>query len=291
MIEGEAIVSARRAIYDPQSGIRPQRFGENGSTATEQLALVLNEIELFRMAQMADLNAAANRLLETERASVVVVKAGTRGGTVHRPGRDPAIIPAYWSDNVFKIGSGDVFSAAFARYWGEEARDPIEAAEIASRCVAFYSDTRSLPLPQAEELPKLRRLVPGGKLGRIYLAGPFFSIGQRWLVEEIRSTLLSLGGEVFSPLHDVGHGFPKEVAPADLRELAQCRAVLAIADGADPGSLFEIGFARARDIPVVVLAESVHVRDLTMLIGSDCDVVDDFATAIYHVMWASMEKS
>ena len=56
-------------------------------------------------------------------ADVVVVKRGCSGATVHRPGRDPVAVPAYRSARVFKIGSGDVFSAAFAHHWGERGLD------------------------------------------------------------------------------------------------------------------------------------------------------------------------
>jgi hypothetical protein len=44
MLEGTAVVSARRAVYDPQSAFDPRPFHENGSTADE-LAVILNLLE------------------------------------------------------------------------------------------------------------------------------------------------------------------------------------------------------------------------------------------------------
>jgi nucleoside 2-deoxyribosyltransferase len=122
----------------------------------------------------------------------------------------------------------------------------------------------------------------------VYLAGPFFTLGQRWLIEEALRTLRGLGCPVFSPLHEVGFGDPQTVAPADLAGLDGSTAVLALLDGSDPGTLFEVGHARSRGIPVVGLAEDVLGRDLTMPLGSGCDIVSDLTTAAYRTAWASM---
>lgn len=288
-VEGTAVVDANRAIYDPQSGLAPEPFSQNGSTA-RHLAIVLNVAELLHLVPTeSDTNAAALALMATEGAEVVVVKKGTQGATVYTSTREPVHIAAYRSETVFKIGSGDIFSAAFALQWGERERDAIEAAEIASRCVAWYCNSRTLPLPAADELSGLSALPIGRKSGRIYIAAPFFDIGQRWLVEEARSSLIALGVEVFSPLHEVGSGACSDVAPADLEGLEACSAVLAVANGGDPGTLFEIGYARARGMPVVVLAENVGPQDLTMSEGSGGLILRDFCSAIYHAVWASLK--
>src|SRR5262249_55468674 len=128
--------------------------------------------------------------------------------------------------------------------------------------------------------------VRAARSGSVYLAGPFFDLAQRWMIEEAYRTLLDHGMEVFSPLHEVGTGLPAEViVRADLQGLRKCSKVLALLDGADPGTLFEVGYARALDIPVVALAERFEGENLTMIAGSGCDVVRDFATAVYRVLW------
>ena len=64
--------------------------------------------------------------------------------------------------------------------------------------------------------------------------------------------------------------------------------MLAILDGLDSGTLFEVGYARAKGIPVVAVAEDVPPRMLTMIEGSGCDVVQDLTTAIYRTCWSLM---
>jgi nucleoside 2-deoxyribosyltransferase len=60
---------------------------------------------------------------------------------------------------------------------------------------------------------------------------------------------------------------------------------MALVDGLDPGTVFEIGFARSLGKPVVALAESTGEEPLKMISGSGCDVVSDFVTAMYRVAW------
>jgi nucleoside 2-deoxyribosyltransferase len=61
--------------------------------------------------------------------------------------------------------------------------------------------------------------------------------------------------------------------------------VLAILNGLDPGTIFEIGYAVKRGMPIVCLAENVKEEDLKMIIGTNCSVTDDFTTAIYRSIW------
>jgi nucleoside 2-deoxyribosyltransferase len=78
------------------------------------------------------------------------------------------------------------------------------------------------------------------------------------------------------------------VAPADLAAVDASGAVLALLDGLDPGTLFEVGYARARGIPIIAVAESVGAEALTMLIGSDCYMTNDLTTGIYAACWQVM---
>ena len=280
-VEGDAIVQGERVVYDPQSNDPSEAFYSNGSQA-RSLALVLNEAEAEIVGGRIDVDG----LMKRHHADVVVVKRGPRGASVYERGKDPVDVPLYWSDTVFKIGSGDVFSAAFALHWGERELDAAAAADLASRSVAYFVDGHTLPL--IEGLYEDAEPVRAARTGPIYLAGPFFDLAQRWMIEESYRTLLDHGAEVFSPLHEVGTGLSAQaIATADIRGLRECSKVLALLDGADPGTLFEVGYARALDIPVVALAERLEEENLTMIAGSGCDVVKDFATAIYRVLSAS----
>ena len=196
-------------------------------------------------------------------------------------------IRPYWSKSVFKIGSGDVFSAAFAVYWGERGVDAGTAADLASRSVAQFVEGHVLPLADAERDIE-RPVVATNVGGKIYLAGPFFDLPQRWMIEETLHTLTKLGADVFSPLHEVGTGYPAaDIAQADLKGLRACSKVFALLDGMDPGTVYEVGYARALDIPVVALVERSEPEHLTMFEGSGCDVVNDFTTAIYRILWTA----
>ena len=287
-VEGDAVIEADYAVYDPQGGQAIERFEENGSKA-KHLAYVLNENEILDLTKKASVKQAATSLLGGA-TEVVVVKRGPDGATIYQKGGRVSAVPAYEAQRVFKIGSGDVYSAIFAHEWAENKSSPSDAADAASRAVASYVESRSLPIPAGGALKSRKPLRLKKQQTKIYLAGPFFDIAKRWLIEESLNALESLGASVFSPFHDVGFGDSKTVAKADLSGMDECQAVLALIDGSDPGTLFEIGYARRKNLPVVALGENVSASDLTMLLGTDCEVVDDFATAIYRVVWKSRAK-
>lgn len=284
MMEGSARVTARRAVYDPQSAFKPQPFHRNGSSA-RQLALVLNRLEGGRLTGKTEPDEIIDALVDGHGAEIVILKQGGKGAIVAtRTSR--STVPAYRSESVWKIGSGDVFSAAFTLHWAIHDKSPEEAADLASRSVSHYVSTRSLPLPPEAELRRGvdRPIVPGR--GRIYIAGPFFNLGELWMIEEIRSQLLHMGVDVFSPLHDVGRGPAHKVAKADLAGLDGCDVVLAVLNGGDAGTIFEVGYAVARGKPVIALAQNIRPEDMKMTIGSGCQVADDLVSAIYRAVWA-----
>lgn len=286
LVEGDAVVDGERVVYDPQHWSEALAFGNNGSKARE-LAIVLNEVELRLSTEQPREAEAVEALRQRTGAAVVVVKRGPRGvavyETMHR-----SLLPAYFSNPIFKIGSGDIFSAAFALEWAERKVPAVDAARAASRAVSYYVSSRSAQLPSMIDFAPQPAPV-ADQIGTIYLAAPFFTLGQAWLVEESLRALEGLGATVFSPLHEVGIGRPpNDIVRQDLAGLESAKVVFAIVDGNDAGTLFELGYARARGIPVVALSEAPHQQDLTMLLGSDCKVYGDFTTAIYHAVWAAM---
>ncbi len=60
--------------------------------------------------------------------------------------------------------------------------------------------------------------------------------------------------------------------------------VLALIDGCDPGTIFEIGYAVAKGKRSYAYATRVPEPDLKMLVGSGVKVIDDFATAIFQAV-------
>ncbi|MFD2053206.1 MULTISPECIES: PfkB family carbohydrate kinase [Mesorhizobium] len=284
MIESDVVVSANIAVYDPQSAFDAQPFRRNGSSAA-RLGVVLNRLEMRSITGTDNPRDGANWLFHNDGAEVVVLKMGALGALVLTPDHQQQI-PLYESDSVWKLGSGDVFSSTFAGLWAIEGRDPVEAADLASRATAWYCNSRTLPPPTPDGLMSARAtpIKPGS--GRIYLAAPFFDLGQRWLVEEARLALIDAGADVFSPVHEIGPGKADVVAPADLIGLDGCDVIFAILNGMDPGTVFEVGYARKKGIPIVALAENEKEEDLKMFVGSGTIVAQDFVTAIYKAIWS-----
>lgn len=270
-LEGDAVVDARRAVYDPQTWRTPVPFHKNGSVARE-LAIVLNELELRSATGIEDLNLAALYLMENQDASVVVAKRGVRGAMVFERGYETAHIPVYRSSRVFKIGTGDVFSAIFAHCWAEKGLPAKKAANEASRSVAAYCGSGQLPLEDDE----LRDLVPlkSSNLGVVALEGSVGTIGQRYTMEEARFLLRELGVDVTC-----------QVLGALSREPAA--SVLILADGLGEGVAELVQAAKASGTSVVVLREECSYQTCLSSIDADIVVTDDFVSALYFAAWAA----
>lgn len=286
-LEGSSVVKAKRAVYDPQSEIAPEPFLKNGSTA-KHWAIVLNIAEAEAFTGTTDPLKASRRLLKEHGCEVAVLKSGARGALVATLNSQDWV-PAHRTPSVFPLGSGDIFSATFAWHWAARRAAPLTAAAKASRATAFYCANRYLPLPldvdrQAKKYPPSEPRPR--RNGMVYLAGPFFDVAQRWLIDELRYALLDQGLRVFSPIHDVGEGEAAFVAGKDLEGLRASSVVLASLDGMDTGTVFEIGYARAKNIPVICLSTGPAIdADKTMLIGTECQFFKDVASAIYATAW------
>lgn len=294
MLEGDAIVQAKWAVYDPQNGKNGRPFGENGSTA-EHLAIVLNAHEASHMAGMLGKppSEVAPALGQQQHAEVVVVKMGAEGAFVWTAGKTDQV-PAFRTSRVWKIGSGDCFVAHFAKAWMHDGKSPAEAALIASMATAYYCDTRGFPTADnlnAMNYPKVEISSHYQKIGtrQVYLAGPFFDLAQVWLVQQTRADLLDMGLLVFSPYHDIGLGSADDVVTKDIEGIIQSDLVLAITDGLDPGTIFEIGFARALNKPVVIYNERHQDENLKMMDGSGCTICTDYTSALYSTLWEAVK--
>lgn len=292
-VEGDAVVKGDRVVYDPQSVSDPKHFHQNGSEANE-LAVVANRAEAERLSGERDPRKIIRKIVKVGRADVVVVKDGPRGALVFSKGVLERV-PAFKTGAVFPIGSGDVFAAAFAHFWGVQRLSADRSATLASIATARYCDTRALPLPATRGSWTAKHLEPikprlTRKKRLVYLAGPFFSLAQRWIIDEARVQLSSRAISVFSPFHEVGRGDAAHVVPVDLRALKRADVVYAIADGLDSGTLFEVGYARAMGKPVVVFTERETSDELKMLEGSQCVIERDFTSSIYKTIWKCLER-
>lgn len=289
-IEGSAKVFGKKVVYDPQSPANPIAFSKTGSSAGE-LIIVINFTEATKLAGSDDISEIRKFFFEQERASSLVLKMGPKGALVIININDAGtIIPVYKTSSVWPIGTGDVFAAAFSYYWFK-GDTPVESAKKASWATAVYSNTKKFDFPALENDNSITSLdVKSFPEGQVYLAGPFFTFSERWLIDQIRRSLLDMRLKVFSPWHDIGHGIASEVVSLDLKGLNESKMVFAVLDGLDSGTLFEIGYAVARNIPVIAYVENESSESVKMLEGTNCILEKDLTTAIYKSLWLLAEN-
>jgi hypothetical protein len=173
-----------------------------------------------------------------------------------------------------------------------EYRQAAESADLASRATAYFCQTRGFATPDALSAFNPGPIGPSvdyraGRKPRVYLAGPFFTLAQLWLIEQARGNLSGVGLDVFSPYHDVGHGCADDVVLQDLAGIDAADIVFAVADGLDSGTIYEVGYARAKAKPVVVYCENESDESKKMMDGSGCILCDDYVTAIYQTFWTA----
>ncbi|MER9164676.1 carbohydrate kinase family protein [Mesorhizobium sp. M0715] len=272
-VEGDAVISADRAVYDPQGTDNVIPFHENGSRANE-LALVLNEQELLAAARTSSLMDAAAAMLVDQRTACVIVKRGVKGAVVFSHGSAPFVVPAFLSKRVFKIGTGDIFTAAFAHYWTEAKHNPHDAAVLASMHVAFYCDNPFAPLnPIAPDEAVEKR--PISDTGTVLLLGTIDTLGRRYTVEEARFGLMGLGLNVICPALEA----------VDFEEV-QPSTVLVLVDGIDQDGIRLAKRLNSDGVRCVALVEAksleTHFSDF-----SNCETTDDFSTALYLAGWSA----
>lgn len=265
MLEGDAIVDARTAVFDPQTARRSMSFRKNGSRA-DRLALVLNEGELRAHGGEGGLDDVARAVMSAEAADVLILKRGAHGAVAYERGAEPCHVSAYRSASVFKIGTGDVFSAWFAHLWAERGLAVDSAADQASRAVAAYAESRTLP-PPVSDPPPLRM---SARRGKVLILGSPISLGRRFVLEEARHRLRDMGLEVTCP----GLGDRRLVLDAK-------DAVLIIAEafpqGLDDSIMVPCG------TPVLTLDETGATPP-----SPGREVCSDFTSAIYRTAWAAL---
>jgi len=286
MIErGPRQIRTETLVLDPQ---QPRELSDLNLEGFHfgRLAIVVNASEVQALGGSKDVVSNAQSVLQKSRADVVVVKRAAQGALVVTA-EGVESIGAYVSERVWPIGSGDVFAAGFAWGWGEAGMDPVTAARVGSLSASWWCGSQQLPIPRSIGRLETDRTELPPRPVQVYLAGPFFTLGEQWLVELSWEALKELGAEVFSPLHDVGPGGPP-VAAVDLDGLNRSQSMLAILDGADPGTWFEIGWARKAGLPVVGYCNPQAREDLKMAEGTDVEVQLDLSTAIYRAIWAGM---
>lgn len=271
-LEGEFVVEAERAVYDPQGS--NAFFRANGSVA-ERLIVVLNADEAVRLAGDRDLAAAGATILECENAEAVVIKRGTAGALIISPSSEPLVIPAFRTSIVNKIGSGDIFSAMIAYYWGHQRIALEKAVELASRQTADYVQTRILERP---EQPPSREAAFGlpESLKPLIVADDQ-TTPALWLIDEACSALYNLGvADIL--VADGNLGLPEDIWLCDRN------AVLALPQIYNGFALSIARAARDQGIPAVAFSEGAAVQNAFLQAGAQ--VSEDFAGSVYSIIWS-----
>ncbi|KQT70258.1 hypothetical protein ASG51_14525 [Methylobacterium sp. Leaf465] len=295
MLEGTARITAKRVVYDPRTA-HPDASFRTARVEVGQLAYVIQQedlLDIARLPEPRDLRDAAASLMRNERADVVVARHPFGGATVYVGERPGVEVPCHAADAWFRIGEGDVFTAAFAYWWGEKHLPPVEAATLASRSVAFYNDGPDRFLPAGDDLSSLTPVSRPEGSWTVFLSGPNLTLSQRWLFEEARRVLGDLGAQVEI-------AFPKGVQAATnqcgwgLGQPGVPASLLALGDARDPLTNVHVGFAKASGLPVVLLAEATPDWDPAVFDGTGCEIVKDLATAIYKsciACWRTAARS
>lgn len=89
---------------------------------------------------------------------------------------------------------------------------------------------------------------------KLYLAGPWFNDEQMQRLELIKEAIVSKGFEIFSPKDE--SMFKQGDDPVDILKLNtgaidDCDGIVVITDGKDTGTMWEAGYAYARNKPVL----------------------------------------
>jgi nucleoside 2-deoxyribosyltransferase len=288
-LEGFATVEGDKVVYDPQSPLNPISFSATGSKANS-LTYIVNITEARNLSKKTKISDIKDFFINSEKANVLVIKMGAKGALVIDNSGSETLIPVYKTNYVWPIGSGDVFAAVYAYYWFKNG-NAVAAANQASWSTACYCNSISFQFPEIANEKRIAPLhIKDYPRGQVYLAAPFFTFAERWLVEQIREALIGLKIKVFSPLHDIGHGVAGEVVSKDLDAINQSSAVFAIVDGLDSGTLFEIGYATKLAIPIIAYVENETPESIKMLEGTGCILEKDMTTALYKCFWALSES-
>lgn len=286
LIEAHMKVNGGKVVYDPQSPANPKSYKSTGSTA-KQLVIIINYSESMVLTGSNDIEEIKNYFFEEEKCFALILKMGSQGALLFETiDKAPIELPVYLTKKIWPIGSGDVFSAFFAYNWFQ-GKTLKESGVLASKATAIYCSNKDLAVKKHLEGFNLSELhIKKTPSDQIYLAGPFFNMAERWMVNEVRNTLMGMGLRVFSPFHDIGIGNAEEVVAKDIDAIDSSSFIFAIVDGLDSGTLFEIGYAISKGKMVLAFVQNESEESLKMLHGNGCMIEKDFTTAIYKTYWA-----
>lgn len=283
MLEADLILSAGKIVYDPQTPIKPKKFSEFGKA--QELVYIVNKNEASSIASSEDIDEIKNYFFIREKAKAFIIKNGPFGAILYLKNKEFKI-PSYITNNVNKIGSGDIFTASFGFYWITKGLSLEDSAIYASKSTAIYCDkkvyvdTSNLENFEYEEFTN-----QSFSEKQVYLASPFFSISELILIDKIRSAFLSFGVKVFSPFHDIGLGKDVIIATKDLEGIEKSDIIFCVLDNFDSGTLIESGYSLAKGKKIIGYHRTCDDNKLLMLKPANINFYKHLTTAIYQTIW------
>ncbi|UMB53935.1 PfkB family carbohydrate kinase [Lutibacter sp. A64] len=287
MLDGNFQIDAKKVVYDPQTSLNPIRFNVN-SKATE-LIYIVNSNEAKSISNCSEMNDIVNFFFDVEKVKALIIKNGPSGANLYLNKEEFHRIPAYKTENVSKIGSGDVFTTSFAYYWFKKNDLSLkECAKMASKATSIFCNTESLKTFTSETNPSKFDEFKSEALDskQVYLAAPIFSLSDVILIDKIRSSFLGFGLKVFSPYHDVGYGDEQTIAEKDIKGLDDSDIVFSVLDGLDSGTLVELGYAMSKGKKIIGYHRTVNIDSLLMLKLANIKYYNDLTTSIYQTVWS-----
>lgn len=283
MLEAEFVVKGLKVVYDPQTSIKPNKFSDFGSA--KELVYIVNKNEAISIASSDNIDNIKSYFFNNEKATAFIIKDGPFGATLYFPDRELKI-QSYITDNVFKIGSGDIFTSSFGYYWMFKNLSIEESALNASKSTAIFCDKKAyIDVTDFKEFNYKEYINKKLYDKQVYLASPFFGLSELILIDKIRSAFQSFGIKVFSPFHDVGIGNGEGISEKDIEGINNSDIIFCIFDNLDSGTLIESGYSMAKEKKIIGYHRTCEDEKLLMLKGSKIEFYNHLTTAIYKTIW------
>lgn len=287
MLDGDFEIDGNKVVYDPQTYLNPTKFSKRSNA--KELIYVVNLSEAKSFANSSDMESILEFFFDEEKVKALIIKNGPHGAIIYLNKEEVYNIPAYKTDVVNKIGSGDIFTTAFAYYWFDYGELSIqECALYASKTTAIYCDNETYEAYNIKASKFNYNELETKKINekQVYIASPIFSLSEIVLVDKIRDSLIDLGVKVFSPYHDVGYGNEKLIAEKDIRGIDESDIIFCVLDGLDSGTLIELGYAMSKGKEIIGYHRTVNSGDLLMLEMAKIKYFNELTTALYQTIWS-----
>lgn len=286
MLDSSFSIKANKAVYDPQTSINPILFSKENEA--KELVYIVNSTEAEVLSKSKEKKDILNFFFLEEKVKALIIKSGPKGASLFLNENTEITIPSYKTENVYKIGSGDIFTTVFSKYWFEDDLTLEECAQYASKATALYCNDESYLIKESSfdnfnfQEYKYKDLSKK----QIYLASPIFSLSEVILIDKIRNSFQDIGVKVFSPYHDIGYGSERFIAEADLKGLNDSDIIFSVLDGLDSGTLVELGYAMAKNMKIIGYHRTESIDSLLMLECANISYFRDLTTAIYQTIWS-----